>query len=147
MLLSPLLAALLLLVLLWLGKRYLPRWLRGIAFGLLALAYLLVTPLLAEPLLHALESRASGPCRTPLPQTVVVLSGGTDEDVRTSDYAALNQARIRRLIGGVSLWRTLGPRAQLVLSGGARNGARPESLLMTSMADELGIPAAAIRSE
>ncbi len=144
--LSPLFVGMVLAVILWLGWRHWPGWLRGL--GLLAMfgCYLLMTPLLSEALTGALESTASHPC-TITPQAVVVLAGGAKLDAREGEYADLNLASMRRLIGGVAVWQKQSTGAPLVLSGGSGSGRQAESSLMAALAEQLGVPATMIRTE
>jgi uncharacterized SAM-binding protein YcdF (DUF218 family) len=147
LMLSPLFAGVLLALLLWLGRGRGPRWLRWIGVVALAGCYLLATSLGADNLVHAIEVRATIPCTAPVPQTVVVLAGGVDEDARDGQYIALNQSSLRRVIAGVALWRRQPPGTLLVLSGGSTTGNTAEGPLMAAFAEQLGVPATSIRVE
>lgn len=146
-LISPLLPGLILCALLVLGWRWLPRWVLDVVAVLASLCLLLVTPLGANALVRAVESHADNEmCVAPLPSTIVVLAGGADEHAAQGDYAALNQASTRRLIGGVRAWRRQ-PQATLVISGGTDIGGTLESPLMAALARELDVPATALQVE
>lgn len=146
-LLSPLglgVAAALLLVL---GGRRLPRWLRHVGLVALLACLLLVTPLGANALVALLERQVPGPGGCPgAPRTVVVLAGGFDfEPTTVSDEEALTAASLRRLLAGVALWRRV-PDAELVLAGGGPYAIR-ESDVLAGMAESMGVPPQRIRRE
>ncbi|MBN8727794.1 MAG: YdcF family protein [Xanthomonadales bacterium] len=146
-LLSPLGFGLLVALLLALGGRRLPWWLRRAAVAALLACVLLVTPLGANALVALLERQVPGPeaCNT-APKVVVVLAGGFDFPPRNeSDTEALTPASLRRLLAGVALWRRL-PQAGLVLAGGGPHAIR-ESDVLARLAESLGVPAALIRRE
>lgn len=144
---SPLTAAWLLALLLAIFWRRLPRGLRWSGIGLEVLLLLLIAPVGANLLVAMVESRvpASADCKLPGPDTIMVLSGGTDRRPQSpQDFSALSEASLHRLFAGVALWRRL-PDAHLVIAGG---GARvPESVLMADLAVQMGVPAGAIRTE
>jgi uncharacterized SAM-binding protein YcdF (DUF218 family) len=146
-LLSPLglgVAAALLLVL---GHRRLPRWLRHAGLVALLVCILLVTPLGANALVAVLERQVpdAGRC-TSAPRTVVVLAGGFDFEPRNAgDAEALTSASLRRLLAGVALWRRM-PDAELVLAGGGPYEIR-ESDVLAGMAESMGVPPQRIRRE
>lgn len=144
--LSPLFTGIALAVILWLGWRHWPRWLRGLGLAAVLGCYLLMTPLASEALTGALESTASHPC-TISPEAVVVLAGGARFDARQGEYADLNLASMRRLMGGVAVWQKQPANTRLVLSGGSGSGRQAESSLMAALAEKLGVPANMIRTE
>lgn len=144
--LSPLFVGMVLAVILWLGWRRCPRWLRGLGLVAVLGCYLLMTPLVSEALTGALESTASHRC-TITPQAVVVLAGGARADALPAAYADLNLASMRRLMGGVALWQKQPPGTRLVLSGGSSWGDQAESPLMAALAEQMGVPANMIRTE
>ncbi|MGB8633871.1 MAG: YdcF family protein [Rhodanobacteraceae bacterium] len=144
--LSPLFLGILLAVLLWLGWRHWPRWMRTLGLAGVLACYLLMTPLVAEPLTRALESAARQTC-TITPQAVVVLAGGSRSNARPGAFADLNLASMRRLMGGVALWRRQPPGTPLILSGGSGWGRAAESPMMAALAEQMGVPANMIRTE
>ena len=144
--LSPLFLGILLAMLLWLGWRHWPRWARGAGLAGVLVCYLLMTPLLAEPLTRALESAAGQTC-TITPHAVVVLAGGSRSEARPGAFVDLNLASMRRLMGGVALWRRQAPGTPLILSGGSGWGRAAESPMMAALAEQMGVPASSIRTE
>lgn len=145
-LISPLFPGIALALVLALVRGRAPRWLRRTLIALLVLCYLLATPLLAEPLLAAMESAARTACHGS-PQAVVVLAGGGDRNADRRDYASLNLASMRRLIGAVELWRRQPGSTALYISGGSGRYGKPESPRMASMAHSLGVPDTALHTE
>jgi len=148
LLLSPLswsVALALLLALLW---RWLPRALCLLGIASETALLLAMTPFGANGLVHVVESRvppASG-CKEPLPTTIVVLSGGFSRPPASAqDFAAVNLNSLHRLFAGVALWRRT-PNAQLVISGGG-SYAIAESTALAALAQHLGVPAQAIRTD
>jgi uncharacterized SAM-binding protein YcdF (DUF218 family) len=138
-------ALLLLLVVFW---RRLPRGARvtGVVVGVLLLVSM--TPLGAAALARAVESRLPPPhaCRAPMPTTVVVLSAGFSRPPHGSgDYAALQLLGLQRMFAGVALWQQI-PDARLVISGGSRTPV-PVAVPMANLAEQMGVPAAAIEIE
>lgn len=144
--LSPLFPGIALAVILCLGWRRWPGWLRNLGLTVLLGCYALMTPLVSDALTASLESTASAPC-TITPQAVVVLAGGARADALPGEYADLNLASLRRLMGGVALWKKQPPDTPLILSGGSGQGHQAESLLMAALAEQLGVPASMIRTE
>lgn len=146
-LLSPLGLGLLSAVVLAVAWARLPRGLRWLGLGVAAACGVLLTPFGANALLGTLEQRVPAPaaCTTP-PHTIVVLAGGFDaEPDGDGDSEALTGASLRRLLAGVALWRRT-PGAALVLSGGGPYSIR-ETDVLGPLAEQLGVPAAAIRRE
>lgn len=145
-LLSPLFIGIALALVLCLAWRRWPKWLRGLGLAGLFGCYLLMTPLVSEALTGALESTARQTC-TMKPQAIVVLAGGARSDASPGDFSALNLASMRRLMGGVALWRKQAPGTPLILSGGSGWGRQAESPLMAALAEQMGVPADKIRTE
>lgn len=144
--LSPLFVGIVLAVILCLAWRHWTKWLRSLGLMALLACYLLMTPLVSEALTGALESSAHRAC-TITPQAVVVLAGGARSDARPGDFAALNLASMRRLLGGVALWRKQPAGRPLILSGGSGWSRQAESPLMAALAMQMGVPADMIRTE
>lgn len=145
---SPLPWAVLLLAVLALAWRRLPRGWRGAGVAVEVVLLILMTPLGANLLARAVEARLSPSpaCAAPVPRTVVVLSAGfARKPASASDFAALQALGLHRLFAGVDLWRSL-PGARLVISGGGRERI-PEAVPMANLAQRLGVPAAAIAIE
>lgn len=145
-LLSPLFAGIALALILYLGGRRWPRWLRAGGWALLLACYLLMTPLVAEPLIGLIEARAAAPCKF-TPEAIVVLAGGADLEPDQADFAALNLASLRRVIGAAALWHRQPPGTPLVLAGGSGRQGLAESPRMAALAERLGVPPARIRTE
>ncbi|MEO7148909.1 MAG: YdcF family protein [Rhodanobacteraceae bacterium] len=147
-LLSPLsFAAVIGLVLLVVWK-WLPRALRVIGVVIEILLFVVMAPVGANVLVRMVESRlpAIQTCNMPTPDTIVVLSGGFDRaPVGTDDFSALDVSSLRRLFAGIALWRGT-PGAQLVIAGGG-DYAVPESVMLARLAQQLGVPPGAIRTE
>jgi len=147
-LLSPLTVAAFLGLLLAIAWRWLPRWLRCLGVGIEVLLFLLMTPLAANLLARAVESRAPSPrsCERPYPDTIVVLSGGFDRPpISDQDFSAASGETLHRLFAGVDLWRRT-PGAALVVAGGGEYSVS-QGALLAQLAIRLGVPAEAIRSE
>jgi uncharacterized SAM-binding protein YcdF (DUF218 family) len=81
---------------------------------------------------------------------IVVLSGGMRRDAKDAgDFGVLNIASLQRTLTGAELARRI-PGAELVLAGGARIGSGTDiaqGVVMANVAQQLGVPAAAIRTE
>lgn len=136
----------LLLLVLW---RWMPRWMRVLASLPLAACIALSLPLVANQLVRFQESRAPAmdACAASAPATIVVLSGGiTRQPGDASDFAALGEYSLRRLLAAVALYQAQ-PAARLVISGGEGQYGIAESALMARLARQLGVPAAAITLE
>lgn len=146
--LSPLRLGVLLGLAVLLAWRWLPRWSRCTALVIgLVLAWL-TTPFGANLLVRLQEARAPAAeaCPAPAPQAIVVLGGGMAREPRSAeDYAALNVDSLRRVFAAVALHRRH-PDAQWIASGASRY-AIAESTTMARLAEALGVPAAALRSE
>ncbi len=147
-LLSPLRGGLLLALLLWLLWRWLPRWIRAMGISGLAIACVLATPLGANALVSAVESRArtSSDCSGPPPSTIVLLGGGVQVSTHDPlDYRVLSPPSVQRVFAAARLARQQ-PFAQIVITGNSFWGV-PESSLMTRLLIELGIAPERIREE
>lgn len=147
--LSPLRLGVLLGLLLLLGWRRYPRWLRWL-IGLPVLACIgMSLPIVANGLVGLQEERAPSAeaCAVPVPNIIVVLSGGSSREPQdANDIAALSESSLRRQIGAVDLFlRT--PSARMIISGGVSVYPVAESELMAGLAVRLGVPAADIRTE
>ncbi len=148
LLLSPLTLGLLVALVLWLVWRRLPRVLRYAGLVLELVLLVAMAPVGANLLVRVIESRVPpvSTCGPPVPTVIVLLSGGVDRPARSpDDYAALTLSSVRRLFAAVNLWRKT-PDARLVIAGGDAHGTA-ESLVLASLAERLGVPAAAISTE
>ena len=146
--LSPLTLAILLLVLLAIAWRGLPRVLRWSGIAIEILLIVLMMPLGANLLVHVVESRvpAAARCTLPHPQTIVVLSGGFDRPPGSpDDFAAANAESLRRLFAGAALWRQVPGATLIVVGGGERRIAQAD--LLAQLARALGVSDAAIKVE
>ena len=145
-LLSPLTWLLLALLVVWRARQR--RGLRRGALAVAALALVLITPLGANLLVLAVESRLTRDthCQGDMPTTYVILAGGFEHRPRGDhDLAALSGSTLRRtLIGSMDFERAGATR--LVLTGGGWFGVS-EASLMAQLAEQLGIPADAIELE
>lgn len=144
---SPLTYALLLAVLLVLSWRRLPRIARIVGVLAEVVILLAMAPVGANLLVQSVESRVppSQSCVAPRPTTIVVLSGGIDRRPRSpQDFTALSESSLHRLLAAVALWRQT-PGARLVIAGGGWHV--PEADLLAGMAEQMGVPAAAIEIE
>ena len=147
-LLSPLRVGVVLALLLWLLWRWLPRWLRAMGISGLAIAGVLATPLGANALVTAVESRAatSAQCIGSPPSTIVLLGGGVDVSTDDPlDYRVLSPISVQRVFAATRLARQQ-PDAQIVITGDSFWGV-PESILMGRLLSELGIAPERIRQE
>jgi uncharacterized SAM-binding protein YcdF (DUF218 family) len=148
--LSPLGFGFLLALVLWLRrKRLTPTALRaGVAVEIACIA--LMTPFGSNLLVSWQEHRAppASACTAPEPQVIVLLSGGLRRDaIDGGDFGVLNAASLQRTLAAAELARRT-PGAQLVIAGGGRNGLGvAQSTVMAGIAQNLGVPAGAIRSE
>lgn len=145
---SPLLYAVVLLVLLAVGWWWLPGAVRYPAVALEVLLLFLTTPLgayaLARLVLTRLPSAQS--CAGPPPNTIVVLSEGSERPPHSEDdYGALRLLSLRRLYTAVELWHDQ-PDSRLVISGGGYRRI-PDAAPMASLARALGVPAKKIEIE
>ena len=145
---SPLFWALVLLVLLALTWRVLPRALRGLGIVAGIVLVALMTPMGAQALERMVSANVPPPdtCAAPTPRTIVVLGSGFSEVPESgNDYGAMDLEGLQRLFAGVALWRRI-PDARLVIAGGG--GARiPESAAMANLAMQMGVPAPSINIE
>lgn len=136
------------LALWWAHGRIAPAlWHSALLIEMICIA--LSTPLVAGALVRLEEQRAPPPsaCAAPRPTTVVLLAGGARRVARAAeDVEALHAASLRRTLAAVGLMRRLNG-AQLVITGTSDNQDAPVSILMADLARQLGVPAAAIRTE
>ena len=136
------------LALWWSHGRIVPAlWRSALLVELICIA--LSTPLGAGALVRIEEQRAPPPsaCAAPQPTTVVLLAGGARRVARAADDdQALHAASLRRTLAAVALMHHLN-NAQLVITGTSDNQNAPVSVLMADLAHQLGVPAAAIRTE
>lgn len=147
LLLSPLTWSLLLTLILALCWRRLTRSWRGALLLVECLWIVAMAPLGANALVWMVESRVpmADSC-TATPSPIVVLAAGFDrEPTDAHDIAALAADSIRRAIAGAALWRGT-PQTTLVLAGGGPY-AISESAVLQELMQQLGVPAASIRSE
>ncbi|HEX6612616.1 MAG TPA: YdcF family protein [Rhodanobacteraceae bacterium] len=148
LLLSPLswsVALALLLALLW---RWLPRVLCLSGIAIETVLVIAMTPFGANGLVRIVEARVppAQSCKAPLPDTIVVLTGGLSRIPESpDDFGAANLQSLHRLLEAVALWRRT-PGGRLVVSGGGRRGVA-EGVLMAGLAKRLGVPANAVRVE
>lgn len=145
---SPLLYAVVLLVLIVVGWHWLPTSVRyaGIAMEVLLVASM--TPLGATLLARAVAMRAppARMCAGPRPGMVVVLGAGFEHAANSpDDYGALHEAGLQRVFTAVALWKKL-PGARLVVAGGAGWNIR-EAEPMANLAMQLGVPPEAVEIE
>ena len=145
---SPLPYAVALLLLLAVCWRWLPRGIRYLGVAVEVLLTALMTPLVASALARVIEARVPpvDTCAAPAPTTIVVLSAGVERAPDApDDYTALHLLSLRRLFAGVALWRKT-PGARLVIAGGGR-WRIPEAVPMANLAEQMGVPAAALAIE
>lgn len=145
---SPLLYAVVLLLLLLACWRRLPRAVRRAGVAIEVLLVVLMTPLGAWALTRVVLTQLPPPgsCNAPTPATIVVLSAGAERPpTGPDDYAALHLLTLKRLFTGVALWRET-PGARLVISGGGYRRV-PDAVVLASLAEQLGVPAASIEIE
>ena len=128
----------LLVVLIW---RWLPRWMRALALVPLLACVLMTLPWVANAMIGWQEGRSavSESCLQSPPHAVVVLSGGTTrQPTDETDFSALGESSLRRLIGAVDRLRQQ-PDARLVISGGSTVYGVGEGALMRAFAERLGV--------
>jgi uncharacterized SAM-binding protein YcdF (DUF218 family) len=121
---------------------------RTAAITLVVVASVVITPLGANLLVHAVESQTpdAGECAGDAIDAVVVLGGGLDHKPRDSaDISVLSGTSVRRLFAGVDLLLAHAD-AHLYLLG-ASDFAVPESVLSAHLAEHLSVPADAITTE
>ena len=148
LLFSPLSWSVGLALLLALAWQWLPRGFCLLGLAIETALVMAMTPLGANGLVRIVESRVPPlqTCKAPTPGTIVVLTGGLSRRARSpDDFAAANVQSLHRLFAAVELWRRL-PDAHLVISGGGVNRIA-ESAVLAALAERLGVPAAAIRTE
>lgn len=150
LLLSPLTWLLLAGALLLPSFRLCARWLGAACLAIAAVAFLAMTPLLANVLVARLEQ--PGPvdsdCTLRPPTTIVVLAAGlAGEPLDAHDISAINLAGRRRLDRAVQYWRN-GDGRTLVMTGTSSDGASPsDATLMTAYVAALGVPGSVVRTE
>jgi len=145
---SPLTYVLLLTVLLAVLGRRMPVTLRALAIVAIGMLFVLMSPLGANALVDLLEAQVppASVCERTAPGAIVVLSAGFEREPReTGDFTALGADSIGRALAGVVAWRAH-PNAALVFAGGGPF-AISESAVLQNFAEQLGVPAAAIRRE
>ncbi|TAN03051.1 MAG: YdcF family protein [Rhodanobacteraceae bacterium] len=145
---SPLLYAIVLLLLLLACWRRLPRAVRRAGVVIEVLLVVLMTPLGAWALTRVVLTQLPPPgsCNAPVPATIVVLSAGAERPpTGPDDYAALHLLTLKRLFTGMALWRET-PGARLVISGGGYRRV-PDAVVLARLAEQLGVPAASIEIE
>ena len=145
---SPLLYAVVLLLLLLVCWRRLPRAVRRAGVVVEVLLVVLMTPLGAWALTRVVLTQLPPPgsCKAPAPATIVVLSAGVERPPSgPDDYAALHLLTLKRLFAGVALWHET-PGARLVISGGGYRRF-PDAVVLASLAEQLGVPVTSVEIE
>jgi len=148
-LLSPLGLGIPLAVVLCWTRAHRQRWLWRTGALIEIVCIVLCTPLGANTLVQWQEDRAPAmaACAAPEPSTLILLSAGARRVPRQSgDVDALNASSLRRTVVAATLARRL-PDAQLVVTGTSDTEEVPVSVLMATLAQALGVPQAAIRTE
>jgi len=148
LLLSPLGLGILLALVMLIAWRRMPRWLRAMLIVLEVMALVACCPVGANALVWLIESRVphTETCATPLPATVVVLSGGLEGPPRNADdFASLDPDSVQRMLAAVALWKRM-PSATFVIAGGGPFEVK-ESEVLSHLAEQLGVPAASIVRE
>lgn len=126
----------------------LPRGLCYLGLAVEVALLLLMAPLGANVLVRVLESQVPPPqsCKAPTPDVIVVLSAGFDRAPGSADdFSALGEWSLRRLFAGVALSRRTSG-ARLVVAGGGPYKVA-ESAVLARLAQQLGLPVTAIRTE
>ena len=150
--LSPLGFGLLVALIAWLGRRRWPRGLLRASIAIECVCLVLTTPAAANMLVSLQERRTPLPpsCATPVPNVIVLLSGGMRRDAADArDFGVLNISSLQRTLAAATLAKTL-PAPELVITGGARIGGETDvaqSSVMADVAENLGVPASSIRAE
>ena len=104
------------------------------------------SPMGANTLVWVQEHRAFEPCDGPAPTAIVTLAGGMVARPRDlHDYTALGATSLRRLFGALAL-HAEHPDATLVFVGISRWDF-PESEIMANLAESMGVPREAMRTE
>ncbi len=148
LLLSPMTWALLWMALAWSSWRRGRTWWRAglVVSGLVIV--LLCTPLGANTLIRAVESRVpASHCDLAYAQApIVVLAGGLEDEPRAQDdYIALTPSSWRRLRGSVELWRS-GAQVPMVIAGGGPFSIK-EATVLARLAQDWHVPAPLLREE
>ena len=147
-LLSPLGLGILLAVVLLLAWRRMPRWLHGVALALEAFAVIACCPVGANALVWLIESRVprTETCAAPVPDVIVLLSGGLERPAESADdFAALDANSMERTLAAVEFWKRM-PSATFVIAGGGPFPIK-ESEVLSHLAERLGVAAPSIRRE
>ena len=150
--LSPLGFGLLVALIAWFGRRRWPRGLLRASIAIECVCLVLTTPAAANMLVSLQERRTPLPpsCATPVPNVIVLLSGGMRRDAADArDFGVLNISSLQRTLAAATLAKTL-PAPELVITGGARIGGETDvaqSSVMADVAENLGVPASSIRAE
>ncbi|MFC4819716.1 YdcF family protein [Dokdonella ginsengisoli] len=132
-------------LLLVLPRRRLPR---RLAAALAVLAVVATTPLGANALVWMVELAPddAASCHGPAP-AIVVLGGGFERDPADErDVAALSGTGLRRLLAAAALHEH-NRDARLYIAGAADDDGIPESVVMATLAQRLGVPADAVSTE
>lgn len=151
-LLSPLSFGLLVALAAWLARRRLPRRLLRATIAIECVCLALTTQAGANALVALQERRTPIPpsCAAPAPNVIVLLSGGMRRDATDArDFGVLNISSLQRTLSAAALAKRT-PDAELVITGGPRIGGGndvAQSSVMADVAENLGVPAAAIRAE
>src|SRR6202012_2112281 len=128
--------------------RRMPRWLRAVLIALEAMSLVACCPVGANALVWLIESRVphTETCAEPVPTTGVVLSRGLEGPPRSAaDFASLDPDSVQRMLSAVALWKRM-PAATFVIAGGGPFEVK-ESDVLSHLAEQLGVPAAAIVRE
>ena len=148
--LSPLGFGLLVALVLWLRRRRLSRTALRAGIAIEVGCYVLMTPFGSNLVTSWQEHRAppATACAAPEPQVIVLLSGGLRRDaIDGRDFGVLNAASLQRTLVAAELAKRT-PNVRLVIAGGGRNGMGvAQSTVMAGIAQNLGVPTDAIRSE
>ena len=145
-LLSPFGCGLLIALILLVGWRILSRALRIVFILAELLMLVLCCPFGANVLVQWVESRVTAQCVEPMPKDIVLLAAGLQREPSSrDDFVALEEINIDRLLAAIALWRRT-PDATLVIAGGGP-WSISESAVLTQLAQQLGVPETALRSE
>jgi uncharacterized SAM-binding protein YcdF (DUF218 family) len=149
-LLSPLGFGLALAAVLYFARRRLPRIALRVGLLVEAICLVLSMPIGANTLVAWQEGRVARPesCQASEPHTIVLLSGGMRRPgIDADDVGVLSESSLQRTLAAARLAHRVAD-ADLVVSGGARYGRGvAQSLIMARLAEDLGVPASAIRTE
>ena len=144
--LSPLAVGSLLFIVALASWRWMPRWLKRLALAVGIGLIILASPLGANALIYIQEQRAHEDCAQATPDTIVVLAGGMATAPQSVlDHASLGGASLRRLVSAIAL-HAEHPDAGMVIVG-TSGYAIAESDVMAGLAERMGVPRAALRTE